>query len=464
MMKTVSLLETAPFEVINLFGNILYFPDPNERLQMLLHVDDLKPEMQLERDIELKAGSFLITLKELPDGKLSEEVIRKIRRFASQLRPDSYKVDVVGDEIVFEKLKKVLENDVNAVMKMIRSGRDFPNFLADSELREKVVRIVDKLISNPDIIRNMYDLKMQANISGQQGNYILDHSIRVTLLSIAVGLRMRFSIISLVNLGMASVMHDLGILETEIYPNLKQLDDLNTDQLEKFIEEHQSHSEKIFTSQQITMLPGTRDEILHILGNHHRPDLENITHKTTLLFYLVDLMDEMITPLPHKVRYNLTQVQKHILGKRFHGRLGLMNMLLGLVKLFKGQGLLWEIVQGLTEVFSMQELLVENYEEKMKNILDLCPFNPFKCATPFPATGGNALPRTIYCKKSIERGFFCEHVSQVRIEVQTSAGKMQSFFKCATLTGQLHELNKSGRKGEMPIIPIQPEGTDNSEN
>jgi len=425
---------------------------------MLIHVDDLIPSMRLEQDIELQAGSFLVTLKELPGGKLTEEMIVKIRRFASQLIPETHKVIVVGDDLVFEHLKTVLENEVQSIVKSIEEGRDFPNFLADSELQDKVAKIIGKLISNPDIIRNMYYLKMQANIGGQQGNYLLDHSIRVTLLSVALGLRMRRSIISLVNVGMAAVMHDLGIIETEVYPTLRKMDDFSTGELEEFIEEHQSRSAEIFANQQLAMLPHTRDEIIHMLEHHHRPDLKDETHETTLLLYLAEMVDEMITAMPHKVRYNLNQVQKQKLGKRFHGRVGMMNLLLGLIKLFRGQGMIWEAVQALAQMFSMQELLVEKYEEKLKKVLDFCAY---KCSTPYPSTGGNALPRSIYCKNSTDRDFYCEHSSQVRIDIQTAVGAMKSYLKCTTLTNQLYELNKEGRKGITPMEPTQPQDFDN---
>ncbi|MBN2289054.1 MAG: HD domain-containing protein [Candidatus Glassbacteria bacterium] len=357
---------------------------------MLIHVDDLVPNMRLEHDIELSAGSFLITLKELPEGKLTEEVIGSIRRFASQLTPEQYKVKVVGDELVLEHLKEVLENDVKAIIKMIESGTDYPNFLSDNVLREKVERVMEKLVSNPDIIGNMYQFKLNTKSGVHQGNYLPDHCIRVTLLAIAVGLKLRWSIISLVNVGMAAILHDLGILETEVYPNFRKLDDFSPGELEAFIEEHQECSEKIFSAQKLTILPHTRNEIKHMLANHHRPDLGTSVQKTTLLLYLAELVDEMLAPMPHKIRYNFTQVQRQKLGKRFENRVGLMSLLLGLVKLFRGEGILWEMVQAIAQTFSMQELLVENYEEKLKKS-SISALSNVPCPTrrpagaPFPA-------------------------------------------------------------------------------
>ena len=47
---------------------------------MLMHVDHLIPGLELESDVRLKAGSFLITRKELPDARLNDSVIESIRR------------------------------------------------------------------------------------------------------------------------------------------------------------------------------------------------------------------------------------------------------------------------------------------------------------------------------------------------------------------------------------------------
>ena len=63
-------------------------------------------------------------------------------------------------------------------------------------------------------------------------------------------------------------------------------------------------------------------------------------------------------------------------------------MLLALVKLYKGQGLAGHIVNAMAELFEMGEIMVEGYEEKLKEIIEFCPFNS---AVPYPPTNGNTL-------------------------------------------------------------------------
>ncbi len=410
---------------------------------MLMHVNDLVPELELESDVRLKAGSFLITRKELKDGRLNEKIIDSIQRFAAQLAPESYKVSIKADERALNQVKSILESDLFSITEAIESGKEYPNFLKDDDLRSKVMRVMEKLISNPDLIRYIYDFKISNTENNSIEQQLLNHSMRVTLLSIALGLQLRWSIISLVNVGMAAILHDMGIIRCSVFPDLKKLDDMLPAELEVFISDHQKKSIELFGEKKVTLLPYTRNEILHIISNHHRPDFEDARHKTTLLLYFAELVDEMIAPLPHKVRYNFTADQLRVLGERFGRRTGLVNVLLGLIRLYKGKAAAWEMVTGLVRVFSMDELLIEGYEEKLKEIIEFCPFN---CAVAYPHAGGNSLPRTIYCNNSVEPSFTCDHMGQVKIEIFLSAGKVKSFNKCATLTEQVHQLNISGRE------------------
>jgi hypothetical protein len=409
---------------------------------MQMHVDHLVPDLELESDVRLKAGSFLITRKELPGGRLNEKVIESIRRFASQLAPVPFKVNIKADELALNQLKGVLDQDLNQITEKIAEGKEYPNFLDGEQLKDKVMRIMEKLISNPDLIRYMYEFKIGGSENDNVITQLHDHSIRVTLLSIAIGLKLRWSIISLVNVGMAGILHDMGIIRTEAFPNLQELDELLPNELEAYVEEHQKLSVDLFGEQKVTLLPFTKQEIVHMIANHHRPDFNDMRHKTTILLFFAELLDEMITLMPHKVRYNFSPDQVKKLGDKFARRNGLMNVLLALIKLYKGKGFAWQIVSSIISLFSMDELLIEGYEEKLKEIVNFCPF---KCAVPYPPAGGNALPRTIYCNNSLSEEFSCEHMSQVKIEIYVGSGKVKAYKKCGTLTERVHQLNKAGR-------------------
>lgn len=410
---------------------------------MLMHVDHLIPGLELESDVRLKAGSFLITRKELPEARLNDKVIESIRRFASQLSPVSFKVEIKPDDRALVQLKNILDQDVSQITQNISEGKEYPNFLKDDELQDKVLRIMEKLISNPDMIKHMYEFRTASETKGDPISQLHDHCIRVTMLAIAIGLKMKWSVISLVNVGMGGILHDMGIIRTEVFPKLADLDDMIPKELDDFIEEHQEKSVELFGEKKVTLLPFTKQEIIHMISNHHRPNFEDSRHKTTALLYFAELLDEMITPMPHKVRYNFSAQQLRHLGDRFTRRNGLMNVLLALVKLYKGQGLAGQIVSSMVSLFEMDEILIEGYEEKLKEIIDFCPFNS---AVPYPPTNGNSLPRTIYCNNSLNPDFKCEHMSQVKIEIYVGSGKVKAYNKCSTLTDKLHGLNKAGRE------------------
>ena len=408
---------------------------------MLMHVDHLVPGMELESDVKLKAGSFLTTRKELQEGKLDESVIESMRRFASQLAPHPYKIRIREDENTLRRLVEILTADIQKIADNISKGREIPNFLQEQDLREKVMRVMDKLISNPEIVKNVYDFKIRAEDKpGDPVQLILEHSIRTTLLVISLGLKMRWSIISLVNVGMAAMLHDMGIILTNLFPKLERIDEMSEREHELFIEEHQGKSALIFREQKLTLLPFTRKEIETAIAYHHRPDFSNTHDRSTLLLYFAVIVDEMVSEQPHKLRYNFYEGQLEIVGRKLSHRTGMVTVLLALIRLYKEREVSWEIVQTLCTIFNMSELLVEGYEEKLEKIIQFCPYDS---AVAYPMSGA-AMPRTIYCSSCDLPDFQCEHMSQSTIEIRGKGSKSKSFNKCATLSGRLFDLNCSG--------------------
>jgi len=407
---------------------------------MQIHTDHLAPGMVLEKDIELKAGSYLITRRDLGDGRLTEKVIESVRKFSNQIVPENHKVFIKDDEFALGYIKKVVDEDLYRIAKEVASGHDIPNFLADVDLHEKVMRVMEMLFSNPNIIHTMYDARFNSGEQSKPLELILDHSLRTTLLSVALGLRLRWTIIALVSIGTAALLHDMGILCTSAYPRMSSLDDLTARGLENFIEEHQVHSTRLVQERQLSLSPYQRDEISHIIANHHHPDKEDRRHKNTLLFHFADLADEMISRLPHNVRYNFAPAQLARLGTRYKRRTGLVNLLLGLTRLYKRQGgLAWEIVSNLAGLFNMEEVLAGDFEEKLQDILNCCPSDSARANPPM---GGNHLPSTIYCFKSTDDKFSCEHLLYSKLNVPGEDGGMTEYLKCDTLGKSLQDLTR----------------------
>jgi hypothetical protein len=405
-----------------------------------IHTDHLIPGMVLDRDIELRAGSYLITCGELGEGCLTEKVIESIRKFSHQIVPVSHRIIVREDQIVLQRIRSIIEQDLHRIAGEVTSGINFPNYLADGQLEEKVMRVVEIMFSNPDLALVMYDARFNSAADQKPLELILDHSLRTVMLSLALGLRLNSTIMSMVSLGIAALLHDMGLLSPNLLVNLEALDDLPQDRLESFVLRHQVQSALFFSERRIALNPFQRNEIFHILANHHRPDPGDRTHKNTLLFYFADLVDEMISPLPHRLRYNFNPVQLETLGKSFTQRSGLISVLPGLARLYKSRGgQAWEITESLAAMFEMKKLLSSDYAEKLLNIMAWCPSGSALANPPFK---NNAIPRTIYCGRSDDPAFSCEHMIYSRVEVQDETGEMKYFIKCGELQPRLQALNE----------------------
>ena len=409
------------------------------RSKVLLSVDHLIPGMELERDIELKVGSFLITRKDLHEGRLNEQVIESINKFSSSFIPEPHKVHIIPDELAIGYLRALVRKDFDAIVDKIISGDSNPNFLSDNSVKEGVMKAVDTLFTKPDIVRLMYETQLDLPEGVNPRTLIREHCVRMTLLAIAVGIKLHYSSISLINIGIAGLFHDMDIMETPELKDIKSLDDFSAKELEEFVEKHQNHAAEKFMENQFEISEFRRKDIHHIISNHHRPDFNDVNHKNTLLFFFADLVDETISNLPHKIRYNFTEEQNVISGHSLTKKTGLVNVLYALVKMFRGRGMSWRIVQTIVEIMQMQELMIDGYGDKLQRIINACPFDS---AESYPHPEDNQVPRSIYCRKSVEDGFNCKHMIYQKIDVQCGS-KMTGFNKCGTLGDKLAALNTS---------------------
>lgn len=405
---------------------------------MLLLTDHLVPGMKLGRDIELKAGSFLITRRELADGQLTPKVIESIRKFSDQFVPVPDRVVVDDDDFVLRHVHKILSEDLHRIMDQVTSGKFYPNFLSDGQIQVKVLRVMEMLFSNPGIVKIAYESKFNSEISRRPAELIAEHNIRAALLALALGLKMGWTIIGLMSLGTAALLHDIGLFDPELSDWMQRLDDCSEEEVREFVEAHQQKAAELLGQQDLSVGSYHRAEILNIISGHHCPDHDETSSRSALLFYFVELADEMVSALPHGLRYNFTGQQIKILGERFRRRVGLVDLLSGLNRLFRGEGgLQMEIVTNLAGLFDLDEILVEDFSGKLNEIIEWCPYDS---AAANPPADGNHMPRTIYCRRSSEEGFSCEHMVFVNVEVTDRKGGSRAFLKCATLDERLRDL------------------------
>jgi predicted RNA-binding Zn-ribbon protein involved in translation (DUF1610 family) len=215
-------------------------------------------------------------------------------------------------------------------------------------------------------------------------------------------------------------------------------------EVQRFVEEHQRLGAETFEKSKMTLLPQTREEIARIIGNHHRLDVTSEKPRSpATVLYLAEIVDEMISPLPHKLRYNFSREQLRKLSTRLAQRNGINRVILALATLYRKQEKVWPVVVALAELFEMPELTIENYEQKLKNILEMCPHG---MTQPYPPLGGNNVPRMIYCRDR-EKKYDCAHCGRTQVAIQTPSGKMVQYFKCGTQTNLLMDLNRQIKTG-----------------
>jgi len=406
---------------------------------LLVHTDHLVPGMRLERDIELRAGSFLITVRELGQRGLDNKLIQSIRKFSDQIVPVSHRIGIKEDLLALSELRSVVQLDLNHALRQVTSGKVTPDYL-NPEIGEKVLRVMDSVTSHPDIICLLYDSRFNTPSDKIPVDLIIEHSFRSAFLALALSIRLGSTIISLTNLGMAALLHDLSLLTTPFFSNGRSLDDLGRDQLDSFVSRHQVQSALFFSDRAVKLSPYQQGEIIHILASHHRLPLDGPVHRNSLIFHLADLVDEMVSQLPHQIRYCFNYYGEEPIRSRFSRRAGLVAVLGALAEQANLRGgQIRQVIFALTELFRMPELMNVNYSSRLREIVEWCPFNS---ASLWPGGESNDLPRAVFCRRSREDGFSCPHMVFSRIQIQQADGSFADYYKCGELGGRLHKLNQ----------------------
>lgn len=163
-------------------------------------INHIKPGMLLGKTIFNKNGTKLLN-----EGNLiTRDHLERIMALgycglyiddplSSELEFDSMFIDTIKNEAVQSLKNLFISSSANS-----SSYQDEINFLSSS-----LVKIIDELISNTDIISNMVDLKIY-------DDYTYFHSVNVAILALIVGNSLKLHKDMLIQLGMAAILHDIG--------------------------------------------------------------------------------------------------------------------------------------------------------------------------------------------------------------------------------------------------------------
>ncbi|MBU8912680.1 MAG: HD domain-containing protein [Spirochaetales bacterium] len=209
------------------------------------------PVVNLESDCYFTERAYLddkyILLS--PETPVTTRLINRLKRWKfAQIRSDGALVDAptVSDSATVEGTSLSIDQDVREQSLFNEAKafyfelatfveKTFTNFVTRNELAERPIG--DMVKQTIDMVRShrRHILRL-ADMEAKGKNYIVNHSAKTAILSVAVGLVIRMPPHKLIELGTAAVLHEIGMirLPPQLYMSNKEL----TDQERKAITAH----------------------------------------------------------------------------------------------------------------------------------------------------------------------------------------------------------------------------------
>lgn len=268
---------------------------------------------------KVRAGAILAKTIITADGKvllasgmeITEEYKRKLQVYGIS---EIYIEDEISKDIHIPEV--VREEIVNEAKQMVKAMMTKPSVKISIDGR-RVMEIVDKIISsilaNKDIIANLCDIRTV-------DDYTFAHSVNVCILSLIIGIGLDYSGDKLRELGVGSILHDIGKV---MVPNdiLKKPYQLTSEEFEE-IKKHTHYGYEILKN-----TSGISMTAAYIaLGHHERVDGsgypyqlkgENI-HKAARIVAVSDVYDALTSDriyrrklMPHEVIDYITSLGSH---------------------------------------------------------------------------------------------------------------------------------------------------------
>jgi HD-GYP domain-containing protein (c-di-GMP phosphodiesterase class II) len=184
-----------------------------------ISIDEAKPGMILARHIWGPHGQLLLTA----NTTLKETYIKRLNEFRfSALYVKSYPDEPIENLVGPVKQETLVH--ARETLKAVTESVIASNRIDFAIVRETVEDIVDQVLSNPNVVYSMADIKAF-------DDYTYGHSVDVCVLSILCGAHMGMNRYELVDLGSGAMLHDVGKLFTpkEI---LAKPEPLNADEME----------------------------------------------------------------------------------------------------------------------------------------------------------------------------------------------------------------------------------------
>ena len=183
-------------------------------------------------------------------------------------------------------------------------------FLAESEIL--VADIIGKISKSGAILTNLY------NLSGYD-SYTYGHSLRVAIISILIGIRLKLDTVSLWELGIAALLHDVG--KTNVALNIINKNDKLTNSEFDVIKQHQevrSEYIKEFYDFNNRICDGVRYHHEHFDGNGYPCKLKgNDIPFYARIICVADVYDALTTRRPYREAWFPAQALRQMHDEAF---------------------------------------------------------------------------------------------------------------------------------------------------
>lgn len=138
------------------------------------------------------------------DGALSEKSVLESSAITSEPSSGNLQQDVKEQENLIDS-HKVFNEMIEFTEKM------FTDFVTKSELSiktisEKIKELIIKIKERRNYLLRISDLQ------ATEKNYIVVHTVKTTILSIAVGMQLKIPLHKLIELGVAALLHEIGMI------------------------------------------------------------------------------------------------------------------------------------------------------------------------------------------------------------------------------------------------------------
>ncbi|MCT4632495.1 MAG: HD-GYP domain-containing protein [Firmicutes bacterium] len=169
-------------------------------------MEELSPGMVLAENVYDNDGNILLSeglaLRDVYISKIKELDINSVKILStvseSPIIDNNFKNILKRDLEIKEakyEARKIVQDTFNKVYtgKGVQSERIFL----------VVNKIIDEILMNEDIVLNLSHMK-------SIDDYVFEHSVNVTIISILLGIHLGFNKIQLIELGVGAILHDIG--------------------------------------------------------------------------------------------------------------------------------------------------------------------------------------------------------------------------------------------------------------